>query len=478
MIIISLFLVLVLILGFLLSNGFRLRNIYSGSDCYFQYSAAEHIKKNHYKMYDSIRYYSLPSAPDYPPLLHYLLAFLPSHKLVSYGRFLGSFFDIIHKISVFLLTLAITHQPLIALFAVILFSLVNSLSLDQVEASGRSMGSFFFTLLLASFFFYQQTHHFIFFLLAILILSLGFMSLKFFIQTTALTSLFLTLYFLDITYLLVFVLAFLLLFIFLREKFLVIIKTLFFTLRIWFSMRNTPHPGKKGYSAFKVSLFYFYLVGLIDLLLFFSLIFFKFHLPQEFYFFLVVAIFFRVLSFLVFYVKWFFCIGEAYRYFSYNAFPSALCLSYLLVTYWTHLPFLILTVITSLLAIFSLLLWQKEYQRNKLLFPTNALLRCINRLKKYPIKNLLVVPTPYSRNVAFLTKKKVCFAISQQYFHLIREFLWNVGNVQDAIKRNKVSHIFVHKDYALFDRYSLPHAKILFSDEFVLYKMPSSLFKK
>ncbi len=463
-------LVAILIVSFLFSNYFRLKNAYSGSDAFFHYQAAEQLRKNKLRLYKQMEPYALPSPPDYPPLLHYLLALLPPHQLISYGRFIGSLFDALTKILLFFMARLLTQEDSTALLAVALYSLIVITVEEQVEASPRSIGNFVFVANLFSLLLYMYTSHLAFLVIPVVCVFLSYIIHRFSFQVTVLTLLFLSIYLQNPFFILVLVAGVLLSMLVLRTYFFLLLKSMASTYTIWFSMRNVKKTAKEGYSKLSVFVFEFFLSNLMDLLVLFLVFVMNYALPPQLAPFFIVMVFLRCVQIAVYFVKYLKCIGEHFRYLGYNAAFTSLCLASLLYLYPTDAFVIGSSSVVGVTSVVAIVFWQRAYRKSKFLFPDQATIESLKKITKIPTGLLLVLDYPYSRNVGFLTKKKLFYTSSQQYFHLVREMLWPTAPLSETIKQNNITHVLVH--LSVEKRYELPHVKPIYKDDqFVLYRV-------
>lgn len=466
----SLFFIGIIVVSFLISNGFRLRNKYTGSDAYFHYQAAEQLRKNHLKPYNQIEVYIVRSPSDYPPLIHYILALLPQSKLVSWGRFFGSFFDVCNKGLVFLISYLLTDNSIISLVAMAIYSCIVLISQEQIEASPRSLGSLIFTMHMLMLVLYGNTPHWIYLAIAVFCVFLSYITHRFAFQTVVFTNIFLSLYFKNPIPIAILFLGIIISIVILRKHFFLLWRSMISTYSIWFKMRNVKKIGKRGYSKILISCTESFLFNHIDLLVLF-LIISGFNVPSYLSFFIIYMIFLRIMQILVFSFKELKCIGEHFRYLAYNAAPASLVLSYLIVTYSQSRILVSMVILSNIVSLIALFLWQREYKKSKFYFPDEGTITSLKKIAKITTGgNLLVLDYPYARNVGYLTKKRVFFTLSQRYFYIVKELLWPTKPLEETIKMNRITDILVHR--SVEQKYTLKKVKKTYQDDyFSLYKV-------
>lgn len=470
MILTILLLFAIVVMSFFLANAFRLKNIYTGSDAYFHYQAAEQIRGNRFHLYDQIEVYSIKSPPDYPPLIHYLLSLLPPSKLLSYGRFIGSIFDALNKILVFFIGLLLFNDAFVSLLAVIVYASIVLVSQEQIEASPRPMGSFFFSVHLLALYQYMINGGSIYLFVAMFCVFLAYITHRFAFQTIFLVDIFLSLFFRNFIFTIVFVGGIILSIVLLRHHFFLLLKSMTKTYEIWFKMRNAKKAAKKGYSKWFISLAECFLFNFIDLLVIGLVFFLNYELPESLWLFFVVLIFLRCVQLAVFTTKYLRCIGEHFRYLAYSAMPTSLCFSYLIYHYRTNSYTIILAALSVLASFAILFLWQREYRKSKFLFPDKGTIASLEKIKKFTTDKLLILDYQYARNVGFLTKKKVFFTLSQQYFHVVKDILWPSKDINDVIRELGITDVLIHSSVA--SRYLLTNVRKVYKDNFfTLYKV-------
>ncbi len=465
-----LWLVLVLIAGFLLSNLFRIKNKYASADCFFHYQAAEQIKENNFKLYKNIDTYLIENPPDYPPLSHYLLAFLPKGKILSWGRFIGSFFDIIQKILVYAIAFHLTKSHTISLIAVVAYSFIPIAEQEQVDASPRTIGCLFFNISLLSTYFSVSNN------IVMLMVSIVFVMLTTITHRFSLQPMLLIFIFFGVAYNYLFVAALIvgLLLSGLLTNFPQILRSHITQLRVWQSMRKYLLDRKAGVNKTLVKVYESFFSNSLDLFV----VFIYFISPSLFVgleFFIIWVILIRIVSLVVSNINSLRLIGEGYRYLAYNALPAAV-LSAIVLARTDFLWAKILFGLVMLVSLLALLVWQRVYTKQGAMYLNKGILNAIDWLKKQKTNRLVAVPYTFGRTLAYLSKKKTFFTTSPLYFDKIKEIYWGTMPLKDICRKYKLDNLFVlnYKSKS----YDLSFAKKMWSNEEVsFYEVPKSFFK-
>jgi len=173
----------VVVLVFLVRALFRLRYPKAmGSDVWFHLHAAEEIHENGHKIPDTLRGFLIETPFDYPPLIHYLLSFMSRERREKLEPFFGSTVDTIQAIVLFLFTQYISGSFEIAFVAGAFFAFFPLLLKADARVfflSPRPAGELFTSLAIIFSLFYVWFGNFPSILLAVVFLSLVFLSSKF-----------------------------------------------------------------------------------------------------------------------------------------------------------------------------------------------------------------------------------------------------------------------------------------------------------
>lgn len=462
--IILILLLLVLLAGFILNNWFTFKFWLVYADNTFHFQAAEQIKKNKYKLYSQIETYAIKNPPDYPPLFQYILALLPKDKLVSWGKYIGSVFDVCNKLLLFYVTNLITQNAYISLLAVCFYSVIPIAAQEQIEASPRTLSNLLFNGTIMSFYFFITTNNILYLLLIVILASFILLMHRFSIQTL----LFLSLGFLALGQPLLFFLfgAGIILSILITKGYsLKLIKGHIAQLKFWRKMNKLKfRRSTANINKLLVYIYELFLTNPLDLLTIFFIAILSFN---NFNFLLQWIIFIRIISFLILSVPQLKFVGEGYRYLAYSAFPAAM-LSAILVATYSELT--IIYVIASVLGILALLTWQITIMRQKTAAISIETVNSIRNLKDQDITKLLVLPYTFGKVVAYISKKNTFFTVSPFYFNYIKDLYWELEPVEKICKKNSISHLFVLNDKAA--KYNLSFARQIYNDGiFTLYKV-------
>ena len=118
------FLLLVFIIftiSFLIRIWFKPKKRFVAEDSWYHLLAVDILKKRKLKLPEETGFFLLGKGYDYPPLLHYILAFFPKNEKIYF--IFSPFIDAIHATIIFLFTFFITKNFFVATTAGIIFSI-------------------------------------------------------------------------------------------------------------------------------------------------------------------------------------------------------------------------------------------------------------------------------------------------------------------------------------------------------------------
>ena len=184
----------------------RFINRYFGVDVWSRMLEADFIRKNGHKipMEKISDGYIIEGYLDYPPVLPWLLSFIPKKNLLSLQGFIAPLFDVMQNIFVFVIVLQLTGNVQIALLTQIVYATIPLSVLENSYLTPRSLGYVSFTGALYPLLLYSLVQNPIYLIIGFLFTLLCFFSHRFATQSLLFVCVFFSIIDRNIFYLVVF----------------------------------------------------------------------------------------------------------------------------------------------------------------------------------------------------------------------------------------------------------------------------------
>lgn len=489
-------------LSFIFQSYPRLFNKYFGVDVWSRMLETDYIRKNHHRipMNKISNGFILEGYFNYPPVMPWLLSFIPKKTLFNIQGFIAPIFDILQNILVFIITLQISGKIEVAVFAQLIYATIPLVILENSYLTPRSLGYLNFTLAFYPMLLYSISPN-----ISYLLISFFFVTLSFFTHKFATQSLFFVCIFFSIIenksspYLLIFFVSLLTAIFISKGYYLRILQGHIDNIRFW--MRNLEHrfahqvkgivPREKTDFVGQI----YNLLGTFTPLTLIGtniwIIFPLFFLVSTFlgWQFLPVnnpllykmslwVTFFYVLAVLVLSVKYLIPIGEGQRYLEMAIVPTSILTSIIFFSlintkykYSIILLFSLIIVINIALTIF--IQWKGiiDDKNRSLTKDMGRIFAYINKLKIKP--RILCIPHQITTLILYNTKAKILVDIQAGTLQKIEDvFPILKKSVKEIAKKYSLNILILKKDYASMEELKLDKKQLLFeSDDTQVFKI-------
>lgn len=475
----------------------RFFNKYFGVDVWSRMIETDYIRKNHHRipMKKISDGFILEGFFNYPPVLPWLLSFIPKKTLFNIQGFIAPLFDILQNILVFFITLQISGKIEVALLAQLIYATIPLIVLENSYLTPRSLGYLNFTLAFYPLILYSIWPNSLYLLISFIFLSLSFFTHKFATQSL----LFVCLFFSVIEnrtspYLLTFFMSFIAAIIVSRGYYLRILQGHIDNIRFW--MRNLEYRfahqirgiiTKKEETDFVGQVYYllgsFTPITLIgtNIWMIFPLLFLiaKFlnwqFLPVDNLLLFKMSIwvtFFYILSILVLSIKYLIPIGEGQRYIEMSVAPTAVLTAVVFFSlintdykYLTILLFVLILFINITLTVF--IQWKGiiNDKNRSLTKDMEKVFAYINQLK--PKSRILCIPHQITTLALYNTRAKVLVDIQAGSLQKIEDvFPILKKSVKEIAEKYNLNLLILKKDYVTMEELKLNKNDLLFETEY------------
>lgn len=484
------------ILSFFFQSYPRFFNRYFGVDVWSRMLETDYIRKNHHqipmeKISDG---FILEGFFNYPPVLLWILSFIPKKTLFNIQGFIAPISDVLQNILVFGITLQITGKIETALIAQLVYATIPLTVLENSYLTPRSLGYLNFTLAFYPLLLYSTWPNNLY-----LLISFSFLVLSFFTHKFATQSLFFACVFFSIIdnrsslYLLTFMAAFVTAVLISRGYYLRILQGHIDNIRFW--MRNFEYRfahqirgiiKKREKTDFVGQIYYLLgtftpmtLIG-TNIWIIFPLFFliskllnWQF-LPIDnllLYKMSIWVLFFYFLSVLVLSIKYLIPIGEGQRYLEMSVAPTAvltaIIFSVLIGTNYQYLVillFILILIINISLTIFVQWKGIIDDKNRSLTKDMEKIFSFINKFKPRP--RILCIPHQITTMILYNTTAKVLVDIQAGTLSKIDDIFPVLKKpVSEIAKKYNLNLLVLKKDYATMEELKLQKSSLLFEIE-------------
>lgn len=484
------------ILSFFFQIYPRFFNRYFGVDVWSRMLETDYIRKNGHKIPTQkiSDGFILEGFFNYPPVMPWLLSFIPKKTLFNIQGFIAPVFDILQNILVFFITWQITGRIEVAVFAQLVYATIPLTILENSYLTPRSLGYLNFTLAFYPLLLYTVQPNAVYLLTSFIFLTLSFFTHKFAVQ-----SLFFACLFFSIMenrtfpYLVIFLLSLLTAIFISRGYYLRILQGHIDNIRFW--MRNYEYRFshqvrgiiKQREKTDFVGQVYYLLGTFTPLTLIgtniwtiFPLIFFGATISG--WSFLPYAnpllfkmgiwvVFFYILSILVLSIKYLIPIGEGQRYLEMALAPTAIItaitISTLLNTGYKNLGIIIFLSILLVNIALTIFIQRKGIIQDKnrsLTYDMQKVFSFINKLK--PVPRILCIPHQITTMILYNTKAEVLVDIQAGTLQKIEDVFPTLkSSVSDIARKYNLNILVLKKDYASMEELKMKKKDLLLETE-------------
>ncbi len=194
------------IISYIFQSYPRFFNKYFGVDVWSRMIEADYLRKNNHKVPlkkigDG---FILEGYLDYPPVMPWMLSYIPKKTLFKIQGFIAPFFDVIQNYIVFLITFQLTNNPLAAYLSQIIYASIPLTIIENSYLTPRSLGYLIFTLSFYPLLLFSLVPRIEYLIFGIFFLVLSFFTHKFAVQSFLFISIFLSIIEWNFFYILIF----------------------------------------------------------------------------------------------------------------------------------------------------------------------------------------------------------------------------------------------------------------------------------
>lgn len=419
---------------------------------------------------------------DYPPAFIWILSKFPFKLVKEYEFLFSPLFDFLHLVFVFFISYFITQNIAISLITQVLYMLTPIIILENSSATPRSLGYLLFTLVFSSLFYFELTSDIKFFAFSVFFGSLIFLSHRFTTQSFLFFSVFFTVNYQNISYLLSFALSFLSAIVISRGFYIKVLKGHIGNLRFWqkniayrfaHQVRGNCKEHKTEDLIFRLYNQFLkfppFVLAITNPWILPVIFMFFFYFPSEMilqkmiiwvlfsYLLALMTIWFPPLRFL----------GEGQRYLELSAFPSAFASALLLFKFlntdykWTALIIYSLTAVSALITI--IVIQRKAIIKDKMRTLTPPLAKMfayLKNLKKKP--KLLCIPHQITTSTIYHTGCLVF--VNAGYANIVKiseVYPYLRIPILRVMEKYSLDAILLNEEYAKVDELRLKKYKIV-----------------
>lgn len=405
---------------------------------------------------------------DYPPGFIWIVSQFPDRIVKKYEFLFSPFFDSLHLVLIFFISLLITQNIYLSLLTQLLYLLTPIIVLENSSATPRSLGYTLFTVTFVSLFFYLQNGEGYLFLLSIVSGSLIFLSHRFTTQGFLFFSLFFSVFLKNVIFVEVFLISGLIATIVSKGFYIKVLKGHLGNLYFWHKniKYRFAHQIKGNYKEHKTQDFVFivynYFLKFPPFVLqitnpwVFPCLYFLFNTSNILFVreFLGWVIFSYILAVLTIWIPKLRFLGEGQRYLELSAFPAAFLSSLAFFNIintqfaWIGYSYLTLVLIASVVTI--LVIQHKAILKDKmrtLNSDIEKMFTYLKNLKKKP--RLLCIPHQITGSTIYHTGCPVFTNASYKDIQQISEvYPYLRRPVKEIMKKYKLDAILLDEDYA------------------------------
>lgn len=485
------------ILSYFFQSYPRFFNKYFGVDVWSRMIETDYIRKNHHRipMKKISDGFILEGFFNYPPVMPWLLSFIPKKTLFNLQGFIAPIFDILQNILVFIITLQITGRIEVAVFAQLVYATIPLIILENSYLTPRSLGYLNFTLAFYPMLLYSITPNIFYLFISFIFLTLSFFTHKFATQSLLFACTFFSIIEnRSFPYLLIFFGSLLTAILISKGYYLRILQGHIDNIRFW--MRNFEYRfahqirgliKQRGKTDFVGQIYYLLgtftpltLIGTNIWTIFPLLFLVGTFLDWQFlpldnlllYKMSVWVTFFYVLSTLVLSVKYLIPIGEGQRYIEMSVTPTAVLTAVVFFSlintdykYLTILLFVLILFINITLTVF--IQWKGiiNDKNRSLTKDMEKVFAYINKLK--PKSRILCIPHQITTLVLYNTRAKVLVDIQAGTLQKIEDvFPILKKSVKEIVKKYNLNLLILKKDYVTMEELKLNKNDILFETKY------------
>lgn len=435
---------------------------------------------------------------DYPPMFIWILSRFPFKWVEKYEFVFSPFFDALHLILVFFISLHVTQSVSLSLVAQLLYMLTPIIILENSSATPRSLGYMLFTLLLMSLFLFQQTGVIVLLGLSVIFGTLIFLSHRFTTQGFLFFAVFFGILDKTLLYIIIFTLSFVMAVLLSRGFYLKVLRGHLGNLYFWyknigyrFAHQVRGNEGKtvktddfvfKLYNQFLK--FPPFVLAITNPWMLPVLYIFFFAMPADYLFRQMVwwVIFSYGLALATIWIPQLRFIGEGQRYLELAAFPAAFLSAKLLFSLLGSSAGIVIVggyIIVGIAAFITIVVIQKKAiikDRLRTLTPSmQKMFAYLKRLKKKP--KLLCIPHQITTSTIYHTGCPVFVNAGYANEREIEDVYPFIRKpIEKIMEEHKLDLILLDKDYAKITDLKLKRYKLVRQiDNFLLIKSPSLL---
>lgn len=182
------------IISFIIQVFPRFFNRYYGVDVWMRLIEADLIRQNKHRIPTHLikKGFILAGYSYYPPVLPWMLSFVPKKTLIEVQGFIAPIFDAIQNIVVFFIAYQLTGNFQIGLLAQFIYALTPIVILENSYLTPRSLGYLIFTLSFYPLILYSVNGNYWYLIFSFVFFTLGYFTHKFEIQSLLFISIFFT----------------------------------------------------------------------------------------------------------------------------------------------------------------------------------------------------------------------------------------------------------------------------------------------
>lgn len=489
------------ILSFFLVIWPRFIKVYFGVDPWHHLMVAEYIRR-YKRLPVSFTNYIIPGPYGYPPFLFFILALFPKKFTDRYNSIFSPIFDSLHNYAIFVATIFLTHNLMIAVIAQIIAALTPVTVLEASILNARVLSYLFVEVSFFSLLLFSVNENILWLIFAGITLFTLFFTHKFGTQSFAFLAIVFSIVEKNSLYIVFFFMVWGLAFLFGGKRYKLIFNEQMDALKYWYKHRDNRfvHQFRGEMKEFKKRQFVdrmfvlssklpiasivgedpFTLLFMILLIVkYFNLFSLESVIPNHSLDQLILwATTMLVVGLLVLSIKRLRFIGEGYRYIEFAVFPMSIVLAsyapYVLKYYgmiFAPLFFLVCIIILVIIIFLQKKVILKDRNRSI----TKEKWEIINYINKNIGSKLRLGVFPLQEGDAFIyfTNGKVLTADSLLVLGKLNDIFPLVkGKIDGIIKKYKLNHIFFDKQYVTFKELGIKKYKILKEiDDFVLIKV-------
>lgn len=476
----------------------RFINRYFGVDVWSRMLEAEFIRRNNHRipMHKISNGFILEGYFNYPPVLPWLLSFIPKKTLFYMQGFIAPLFDALQNILVFVIALQLTGKMEIAVLAQVMYATIPLAVLENSYLTPRSLGYLNFTVAFYPLFLYSLVPNPLYLVIGFIFTLFCFFTHKFAIQSLLFICIFFSIVDRNISYLVVFFTAMLTAIAISKGYYLRILEG--HIANIYFWVRNCKYRFahqvrglRKGRKKRDFVSFIYYLLGkftpvillgmnlwillpiffLLDIVFHFGFIPNTILMNPLFFKMAIWAVFCYIFAVMIISIRYFHPIGEGQRYLEMAFVPTAVlsavifysllqtnyrafAIVFFLGMFFTNI---IVTVIAQWIGII-----RDKYR--SLHVDMNAVFAFINKMKSVP--RILCIPHQITTMVIYNTKADVLVDIQAGTLQNIYDVYPVLRKpIKEIAKKYNLNVLILKKYYATMEELKLDRKSLIFETE-------------